>query len=111
MAPGRTEGLNHHSGSGGQSGAKRNSKAKRNHDDDEDDDEEEDDGPPPFVMDMTWILAVIVLTIVVLALIAVGVKLYERFSRRSGYDEIPAAEPEDHYYDEAEEQPYAHGRV
>lgn len=36
MAPGRTEGLNHHSGSGGQSGAKRNSKAKRNHDDDED---------------------------------------------------------------------------
>jgi Tfp pilus assembly major pilin PilA len=62
-------------------------------------------------MDMTWILAVIVLAIVVLVLIAVGVKLYERFSRRSGYDEIPAADPQDHYYDEAEEQQYAHGRV
>jgi hypothetical protein len=36
LAPGRTEGLNHHSVSGGQSGAKRNSKAKRNHEDDED---------------------------------------------------------------------------
>ena len=59
---------------------------------------------------MTWILAVIVLTIVVLALIAVGVKLYERFSRRSGYDEIPAADPQD-FYDEAEEQHYAHRRV
>ncbi|ELR18798.1 uncharacterized protein ACA1_150700 [Acanthamoeba castellanii str. Neff] len=81
------------------------------HDDDDDDEEEEDDGPPPFVMDMTWILAVIVLAIVVLVLIAVGVKLYERFSRRRGYDEIPAADLQDHYYDEAEEQQYAHGRV